>query len=585
MFNRSFEPFPQSEIAGAIVVNVFAILSTFALVSVAVRVICLNIRQKLSPHSAKPQELVFFNTQLGYYATCLLIGNGFTDIAGLIGLRWLVEKGITKGMLCSAQAFLMQTGTWSTAFFTVSLAVHTFGSLVLRKRQSVLVAALTIAVGWIGSFLLAAAPFIHPQAYRFGPAYGPDDLSCQVRSVYPKTQFFFHLFPIFVTSVLSVILYSVIFLVLRGTLNIQGGIKLTLDPDERWTVGTNAENYHRFVARIARSMLWYPVSYISLLIPYSVVRLLSISGFSVNFGTFLFASICWFMLGVCNVLILYNIFRVLGAGFSSPSQRESGLSFGPGGKFERLTPYWSKEQQSDFTEKVAQYRYPAPLHQSPDSESTNEHSPQTSLRSLLLVNQEREASVPSFYSYPSSPSVGRAITSPTDRTSLSPSPTRPPRQGSLDSIEYPASPPRAHMYKSSTESIIVPVRNVQGVRAPGNTTLAKQPSTSTFGKRGSFGSRESTGSTISSDYSSSNGFIGGGSSPSPTHPQPLLLSAIKPTFGASGSPELPHPIPSLLHSRSLSPAAPTSRQRPVLGVMHSDSSGLGRTGSSPSPRF
>ena len=56
-------------------------------------------------------------------------------------------------------------------------------------------------------------------------------------------------------------LYSVIFLVLRGTLNIKGGITLILDPNERWVVGKVTENYHRFVARVARSMLWLAISF------------------------------------------------------------------------------------------------------------------------------------------------------------------------------------------------------------------------------------------------------------------------------------------------------------------------------------
>jgi hypothetical protein len=61
---------------------------------------------------------------------------------------------------------------------------------------------------------------------------------------------------IFLASVFSAVLYSVIFLVLRGTVSIKGGVALTLNPKERRVFGKATENYHRFVARIARSMLW-----------------------------------------------------------------------------------------------------------------------------------------------------------------------------------------------------------------------------------------------------------------------------------------------------------------------------------------
>jgi hypothetical protein len=56
---------------------------------------------------------------------------------------------------------------------------------------------------------------------------------------------------------LGTVLYSLIFLVLRGTLRIKGGIKLTLNPNERWINREDPEvNYHRFIARIAKNMLW-----------------------------------------------------------------------------------------------------------------------------------------------------------------------------------------------------------------------------------------------------------------------------------------------------------------------------------------
>lgn len=38
---------------------------------------------------------------------------------------------------------------------------------------------------------------------------------------------------------------------------IRGGVKLMLNPDERWKNNQGVgENYHRFIARVARSMLW-----------------------------------------------------------------------------------------------------------------------------------------------------------------------------------------------------------------------------------------------------------------------------------------------------------------------------------------
>ncbi|RDB26384.1 hypothetical protein Hypma_006851 [Hypsizygus marmoreus] len=591
MSDTLFFPFPERELGGAIAVNVFAVLSTFAFVSVAVRIVWLAIRQKLSDNGAEPEEYIFFNTQLGHYAACLLVANMFSGVSGSIGLFWTVERGITQGGLCTTQAILMQIGTWSTAYFTVSIAIHTFNSLVLRKRQSVLISAATISVGWITAGILAAGPFINPQFYDFGPAYGADGLSCGVRSVYLKAQFFFHLFPIFVASVLSAILYSLIFLVLRGTLNIKGGIKLTLDPHERWVAGKVTENYHRFVARIARSMLWYPIAYIALLVPYSVMRLLVISGFTVAFESMIFAFTCWFMLGIVNVLLLYNTFRILGPAFDAPSQRESSLSFGTNGQFARYSPSLSNEQQRSFDEKVEQYRYPTPSYRSPTPEAFTQVSSQISLRPLLPVHQERSASVQSFYSYPSSPSIGRAITPVSDLQSVitppesatnrfSPSDDH-SRRGLSDSTGLPAAPRRTRspvLHQPSIEQIRSPVVIVNGSWTPMRPGMPRQPSSHTLGRRDS-GSRYSSSSAFSADLESSNWSslqVTGGLSPNAPFGHPMF-SAVNSGFATPhtpGSPSSPRPLPNLpRHSRSFSavPAvvpAPTGRQRAVLVSRH-----------------
>lgn len=62
---------------------------------------------------------------------------------------------------------------------------------------------------------------------------------------------------ILLASLLGAILYSLIFLVLRGSLKIKSGVKLTLDPNARWHSSEGlTESYHRFIARVAKSMLW-----------------------------------------------------------------------------------------------------------------------------------------------------------------------------------------------------------------------------------------------------------------------------------------------------------------------------------------
>jgi len=90
----------------------------------------------------------------------------------------------------------MQFGNIASAYFTVAIGIHTFNSLVLRKRQSVFVYAPTIFIGWA----LALVVSVLPVMVNFGKIYGVSGLACGVKMVYGRTMFFFHLFPVGLTS-------------------------------------------------------------------------------------------------------------------------------------------------------------------------------------------------------------------------------------------------------------------------------------------------------------------------------------------------------------------------------------------------
>jgi len=120
------------------------------------------------------------------------------------------------GWVCRFQATHMQIATCGPAYFTVTIAVHTFSSLVLIIRQSVVQCRSTMIIGWIFAISLGLIPFMIHMSH--GHVYRAVRLACSVRSVYRKTQFF--CIPILIGSFLSVILYSLVFLAFRGTLNI-----------------------------------------------------------------------------------------------------------------------------------------------------------------------------------------------------------------------------------------------------------------------------------------------------------------------------------------------------------------------------
>ncbi|TEB34753.1 hypothetical protein FA13DRAFT_1625711 [Coprinellus micaceus] len=363
-----FVPFPESVMAGALAVNIFAILCTVALLSVALRVAWLGLRWYITKDGEKPHDYAFFQTQLGNYAACLLVAMVVNTGAGIMALPWFLNRGITVGAACTTQAVLNQIGTWSSGFFTVTIAVHTFNSLVLKRKQPLIVSRCLMAVGWIVSGVMASLPFYLPKPN--GDIYGPDGLMCGFKSDYAQFRFFLHILPILVAAALSAVLYPIIFLILRGTLTFKGGIHVTLNPKKRWSTEPEADHYNRFIARVARSMIWYPVAYVALLVPYSVLRLLEISGFFVPFQALVFAAVCWFMLGVVNVGLFYNTFRVLGPAFDGRSQttstRKDGMeSWGPSALLDK--GYASSFRRSvrasrmSIREKVTKFHLPLPV--------------------------------------------------------------------------------------------------------------------------------------------------------------------------------------------------------------------------------
>ncbi|KAG2036865.1 hypothetical protein BDR03DRAFT_404939 [Suillus americanus] len=308
MFSNShFTSFSTAQANGLIAVPVFALLSALALAFIvfrSIRLVVIPLFQRNGPTCRAPENL-FFRTQLGHYAASLVLSNVFLTAAGLVEFFWVKQSGIHQGSMCTFQAVLMQIGTWSTCFFSVAIGVHTCNSLVFRLYQISYLSVAVIAFGWIMSLVIALAPVSQ------AGVYGPVTVSCGVTTANPSKIFGLEAFPVILVSVLSVIIYSPIFLVLRGILHVQGGIKLTFKAQGRWCALTDSEEYHRFMVAVAKTMFWYPIAFVSLLLPIAVANMVQFSGRAIPFGADVFAHVCSSMLGLVNVGLMYNTFRVL----------------------------------------------------------------------------------------------------------------------------------------------------------------------------------------------------------------------------------------------------------------------------------
>ncbi|KAI5990082.1 hypothetical protein EDD15DRAFT_2453080 [Pisolithus albus] len=321
-----FTPLHSVQSKGAIATAVFSVLSALAFLFVACRCTRLVLRRDSQGTYGAPENLLF-RTHIGHYVGSLLIGNVFLTLAGLIDFKWGLQSGVTRGALCSAQAAMMEIGLWSSGFFTVATGMHTCISLVFRARQVHWINMACIILGWIISFVIALVPL------EKNDAYGPDGISCGVTRNYKAELFVLQPLPILIGIACSGAIYSLIFFVLYGKLSRKNDdLEMNSQSQHRWSLLYDSKEYVRFIAVLAQTMFWYPFAFFVLLFPFCVTRLLIYSGSSLSDGSDVFARVCCSMLGLANVGLLYNTFRVVSPLFkTSPAIKvaaETEKSFG-----------------------------------------------------------------------------------------------------------------------------------------------------------------------------------------------------------------------------------------------------------------
>ncbi|KAI9066349.1 hypothetical protein FKP32DRAFT_1610214 [Trametes sanguinea] len=303
--------YEHGQASSLIAIVFFALISLLAIFGVFIRyswdplMAFMKKRQGANQHHSR----AFFHTQLGAYIASLMLSNAFSSISMVINVQWAADKSVTDGIL-------MQIGDTGGAYFTGAIAVHTFNTLVLRNKMPGWACLAASIWGWLVAVLLAATPtwIRNP---TLGPIYGINGLSCGIAQSWSILNTLLHLLPILLGSFVSVIFFTLVFLVLRGTLTIKDGIKLNLNRQHRWSMSSvTTIEYQRFIAAVARSMLCLTpgcifTAFNILLLPEIVVGLMESSGLAVPFEALVFASTAGSLLGLANALILCNTLRIL----------------------------------------------------------------------------------------------------------------------------------------------------------------------------------------------------------------------------------------------------------------------------------
>jgi len=236
-------------------------------------------------------ELSILRRQIGIFVVCLFVSDLIQSISGMIQLGWAAHGGIVDGPSCTLQAVALLAGDLGTCFWNIVIAVHTFVTIVVGKRFHHVAVWIVVISGWLAVvFLTLLGPFLIRNKLD-GPFFGIAGNWCFLTDNYARARLWIHYVPLFTSAAVIVVLYSVVFASLRkhaGSPDRPAEIFVMASRDE------GLSNTH--LRAIAKKMLWYPISYVTLILPISIARVAELHGSTVpdwawNLGiTFLFLS-------------------------------------------------------------------------------------------------------------------------------------------------------------------------------------------------------------------------------------------------------------------------------------------------------
>ncbi|KAI0028859.1 hypothetical protein K488DRAFT_89323 [Vararia minispora EC-137] len=355
--SSAFYPFDGQRRMGASAVFASSLMSAVALSFVLLCALWIGIvvAVKRTAVEKLTQGGFLFRSQLGSFAVSLLVANLFTSLSGIIEIIWIAQDGIEHGVLG-------QIGDLATAYFVVALGFHVLITLALRTYHPWWVVMTSVVFGWSASVLIAAGP-ASIDSRSLGPVYGFVTLSCNITRAYPLAHIFVYFVPLFFLSFASTVIYSVIFLTLRGNITVNGGFKFYMRPKgPNWrSANSSVQQYKRFIHAVARSMLWFPAAFMFCVIPNAIVQLVDTSGYRPSPPATAFTLVLKHMNGVFDVLIFFNVLRVLRHAFRIPAGfQEEAFNAASAALTSGCNPRSRCSLMSD--EQPSQKRAPAPMH-------------------------------------------------------------------------------------------------------------------------------------------------------------------------------------------------------------------------------
>jgi len=257
-------------------------------------------------------KTLFVRTHVAAYFVSLLLCDLLQAIGSIMNQKWVQHMEVYVGEFCTIQGATKQAADVGTALFSLILAIHTFSILFLRWQMRTYVLWLTLLSAWSGIAAIVIAGPAALDTHRRGPFFGISGYWCWITEPYSAEHVTLDYMFMFISALFSFILYSLVFLRLRGNIVVDGWYitfrRTSQSKNASWSGRDFADNQ---IMTIARQMLLYPVAYTIIILPIAVARFNVFAGHSVPFAVTIFCDTVFLLSGMVNVVLFTATRRVL----------------------------------------------------------------------------------------------------------------------------------------------------------------------------------------------------------------------------------------------------------------------------------
>ncbi|KAF8519886.1 hypothetical protein BU17DRAFT_65701 [Hysterangium stoloniferum] len=247
---------------------------------------------------------LFTSKQIAVFVTCLLVSDLVQSMSGITQrLRWSWEiSAQPSGNHVFPSKYPSQI---IRSLRSCIIAAHTFWGIALGKHWPRWVVWTTVVSGWLLVIVLTCLVPLAIHRPEKGPFYSIAGTWCFISSEYAVARLIIHYIPLLIAAMVLLIFYGLIFLVLRGKIGKARRARVESG------LGVSADVVGRQRIQIAKRLLWYPVAYLTCILPIAITRLVGLCIDDVPESVWIFGMFFLFSLGTIDSIIYATTRKVV----------------------------------------------------------------------------------------------------------------------------------------------------------------------------------------------------------------------------------------------------------------------------------